>query len=56
METIYQWLQSHVALFTWPIAFCVILTFVFNFVLKKGKTKDKPSKIYQKCIILQSIW
>lgn len=44
METIYLWLQSHVALCTWAIALCAILTFVFNFVLKKRKTKDKLSQ------------
>lgn len=44
METIYQWLQSHVDLCTWAIALCAILTFVFNFILKKKKTKDKLSQ------------
>lgn len=45
METIYQWLYNHVALCTWVVALCALLTFVFNFILKKKrKTKDKPSQ------------
>lgn len=45
MDNIYQWLQHHVALCTWATAFCAILTFVFNFILRrKKKSKDKPSQ------------
>ena len=45
MDTIYQWLQDHVAVCTWIVALCALLTFLFNFVFKKkDKKKDKPSQ------------
>lgn len=44
MDTIYQWLQNHVAICTWIVALCALATFLFNFVFKKKKKEDKPSQ------------
>lgn len=45
MDAIYQWLQNHVAICTWIVALCAIATFLFNFVFKNKKRKEKPSQL-----------
>lgn len=44
MDTVYQWLQGHVAICTWVVALCALATFFFNFVFKKDKKKDNHSQ------------
>lgn len=44
MDAVYQWLQNHVAICSWVVALCTLATFLFNFVFKKKKTKNKSSQ------------
>lgn len=37
MESICLWLSEHAVICTWIVALCAVLTFVFNFILKKKK-------------------
>lgn len=37
MESICLWLSEHAVISTWIVALCALLTFVFNFILKKKK-------------------
>ena len=37
MDTFYSWLENHVAICTWVVASCSLLTFVLSFIFKKKK-------------------
>ncbi len=37
MDSIYNWLATHIAICTWLLAIFAVLTFIFTFIFKKKK-------------------
>ena len=45
MDTFYSWLENHVAICTWVVASCSLLTFVLSFNYKKKKDSTHSQNI-----------
>ena len=44
MDTFCSWLENHVAICTWVVASCSLLTFVLSFIFKKKKKDSTHSQ------------
>lgn len=47
MDTFYSWLENHVAICTWVVASCSLLTFVLSFIFKKRRKIALIRRTYQ---------